>query len=182
MAAPAFVSAAAISEPPPHGMKRPPAHWGDPRIYELRSSYWWCTLCGKCADDNHVLSERHRKKATHFGSLHPPDVGGDLPSGAGLTASATSTLFLAPQSSANGAPPAASSPPPPPPAAIPPVSPADDVRPDVFGMQWPAMYPDIAFGTNPETASRWRTQPLAGSEEPPTERNYGQSPPPFRGA
>ena len=32
-------------------MTRPPAHWGDPRIYELRGSYWWCILCWKWADD-----------------------------------------------------------------------------------------------------------------------------------
>ena len=148
-------------------MERPPAHWGDPRIYELRESYWWCTLCWKCAEDNHVFSAGHRRKVTYYSRLPPPDVGGDLPSGAGLTASASSTLLLAPQSSAgpNDAPPAASS--------------ADDVCPDNWEWQWDAMYP--GFGPNPETTSRRRTQPLAGSEEPPTERIYVQARPPSAG-
>ena len=196
VAAPALVSTAPISEPPPQGMERPPAHWGDPRIYELRGSYWWCTLCWKRADDMHVPSVKHRKNATYYSRLHPPDVGGDLPSGAGLPASASSTLFLAPQSSADDAPPAASSPPPPPPppppspppppppAAILPVPPADDVCPDVPEIQWNAMHPEYnpAFGTNPGKTSRLRTGPLTESEEPPTERNHVQAPPPFRGA
>ena len=78
---------------------------------------------------------------------------GDLPSGAGLTASPSSTL--APQSSArpSDAQPAASS---------------ADVCPEVWGMQLDAMYPEIRpnSGTSSEPTLQ-RTQPLAGSEWPP---------------
>ena len=157
VAAPAFVSTAAINDPPPQGMERPPAHWGDPRIYELRGSYWWCTRCWKCADGHHVFSVSHRRNVRYYSGLSPPDVRGDLPSGAGLTASASSTLVLALQPSAepNDAPPAASS--------------ADDVCPDVWELQWDAMYP--GFVPNPETASR----------RPPTERTDVQAPPPSAG-
>ena len=60
-------------------MERPPAHWGDPTIYELRGSYWWCTLCWKCADDRHVLSEKHRRKATYYSRIHPLTLGVTFP-------------------------------------------------------------------------------------------------------
>ena len=157
--APALVSTAPIIEPPPHGMGRPPAYWGDPRIYELRSSYWWCTLCWKCADDNHVLSVKHRMKATYCSSFQSPDVGGDLPSGsgAGLTTSA----------SANGASPAAASspppPPPPPPRPPPPQGPpATGATTDRFDRlsdsaapgYWPNATTDTATGT-PTSTEAW---------------------------
>lgn len=45
----------------------PPAAWGNPAFYEWKpeSGNFWCNLCWKNADDNHVLSERHQKRVSY---------------------------------------------------------------------------------------------------------------------
>ena len=42
----------------------PPSHWGDPTLYKwvADSQAFWCMLCWKWADDNHVNSTRHISK------------------------------------------------------------------------------------------------------------------------
>lgn len=51
----------------------PPAHWGDPRLYEWRWSewagkattdgFWWCRLCQQWADNPHVEGAKHLKRS-----------------------------------------------------------------------------------------------------------------------
>lgn len=54
----------------------PPAAWGSPAFYEWKpeSGNFWCRLCYKNADDNHVLSDRHQKRALYPESYLYPDM------------------------------------------------------------------------------------------------------------
>merc|ERR1712050_318284 len=42
-----------------------PVHYGDPRLFVLRPEWnaWYCRVCHRNADDNHIKSERHQKRA-----------------------------------------------------------------------------------------------------------------------
>ena len=52
----------------------PPAWWGDPRLYEYRSSSgrWYCRLCWRNADDAHVRSRGHAKNVRWHVYVTPP--------------------------------------------------------------------------------------------------------------
>merc|ERR1740116_294764 len=54
---------------------RPPAVWGDPSHFEWRDSWWFCKVCSKWADGQHVKSQKHTKRvywADHPGTWSGP--------------------------------------------------------------------------------------------------------------
>eukprot|EP00747_Dinoflagellata_sp_TGD_P185108 gnl/TRDRNA2_/TRDRNA2_41418_c0_seq1.p1 gnl/TRDRNA2_/TRDRNA2_41418_c0~~gnl/TRDRNA2_/TRDRNA2_41418_c0_seq1.p1 ORF type:complete len:634 (+),score=94.03 gnl/TRDRNA2_/TRDRNA2_41418_c0_seq1:149-1903(+) len=58
---PYYCMPAALPPPAPSAVPRPPDNWGNPNFFEWRpqNSAFWCRLCWKYADDNHVTSQKH---------------------------------------------------------------------------------------------------------------------------
>lgn len=52
---------------PEAGEEAPPEWWGDARFYSYCEGWWRCRLCSSWADDKHVTSQKHRRRAQHPG-------------------------------------------------------------------------------------------------------------------